>query len=94
MLKLKWNYKLAIVLNTISLILIIKEVTIGETIFANVIFLGSVIILSFITLSLLAYDITKKPNNINILSGIIGLIFMSYAIWMFYVGKVPMGYGP
>ena len=94
MLKLKWNYKLAIVLNIISLILIIKEVLMGETILGNVIFLGLVIIFSSITILLLAYDIVKKTNSINILLVTISLIFVSYAIWMFYSGRVPAGYGP
>lgn len=94
MLKLKWNYKLAIVLNTISLILIIKEALMGETILGNVIFLGLVIIFSFITMLILTYDITKKTNNINVILVLISLIFMSYAIWMFYSGRVPAGYGP
>ena len=94
MLKLKWNYKLAIVLNAISFILIISEILIGATILGNVIFLGLVIILSFISMLLLAYDIVKKTNSTNIILVTIGFIFISYAIWMFSSGRVPAGYGP
>ena len=94
MLKLKWNYKLSIILNVISMALIIGEVLIGETILGNLIFLGSVIILSTLTISFLTYDIIKKTNSINIILVIIALIFISYSIWMFYLGNVPAGYGP
>jgi hypothetical protein len=92
--KVKWNIKVAIALNSISLILVVNESLIRPTILGNVIFLGSAILLSFIAALFLIGDIFKNRNKINITFMSISLLLVAYVIIMFVTGNVPAGYGP
>ena len=92
--KIKWNIYVALILNGISIMFIVSEMFMGNTILGNAILLGMALILSFSGALFVVVGSIKQPNKFNILSLLFSTAIIAYVLIMEFTGSIPAGYGP
>jgi len=92
--ELNFKFKTAITLNIISIVFIVLEKFMGNTILGNVIFLGLALIVSFLALLLITFNDSKNIKSLKTILIFISIILIVYCILMFLTNSVPSGYGP